>query len=287
VFPENIIMGFAVDTKAVTAAGWAQDRGNRELMEDGTVFIDSFGGRVSSVYFAVFDGHGGREVVEMVTTELHDFILKELRRTPQVPDALRCAFQNCDKELRKRDKCQGGATACACVLQQEKQSRKIYTAHLGDSRAVLSRSGKAARLTSLTDHVACDPVEKQRVINAGGTIVNDRVSGLLNITRSFGNFMLKTPELPNDIISIVPDITCIELSQSDSLVVVACDGIWDVMSDQEVVDIVHEGMEALRSLEGRIRQEGKSLAEILARYVIEEALERGANDNLSCVIILL
>eukprot|EP00397_Hematodinium_sp_SG-2012_P056051 GEMP01068871.1.p1 GENE.GEMP01068871.1~~GEMP01068871.1.p1 ORF type:complete len:281 (+),score=58.26 GEMP01068871.1:104-946(+) len=280
-------MGFAFDTKAVSAAGWAEDIGQRESMEDGTIFIDCFGGRNNAAYFAVFDGHGGRAVVDMVTTELHILLLRELRRTTQVPDALRSTFSNCDKELRRRNITMGGATACVCVLQQERLIRKIYTAHLGDSRAVMSRGGTATRLTSRSDHRATDPLERKRVLEAGGHIVNDRVNGMLAMTRALGDNLLKMPTLANDVISNVPDITCTDLMKEDAFVVVACDGIWDVMSDQEVIDIFHEGMEALRGLEGRIKQEGKNLAEILSRYIIEEALARNATDNISCMVIFL
>lgn len=253
----------------------------------GTIFIDCFGGRSNAAYFAVFDGHGGRAVVDMVTTELHILLLQELRRTTLISDALRAAFSNCDAELRRRSINNGGATACVCVLQQERLTRKMYTAHLGDSRAVMSHHGTASRLTSRSDHRATDPVERKRVLEAGGHIVNNRVNGLLAMTRALGDNLLKMPNLARDVICNVPDITCTELTKEDTFVVLACDGVWDVMNDQEVVDIVHEGMEALRGLEGRIKQEGKNLAEILARYVIEESLVRGATDNISCVLILL
>ena len=81
-------------------------------------------------------------------------------------------------------------------MQDEPRGRVIYTAHLGDSRAVLARSGSATRMTSMTDHKATDPLEAKRVIEAGGAwprgawvdggwsvvggqIINDRVNGML------------------------------------------------------------------------------------------------------------
>merc|ERR1719199_971039 len=127
---------------------------------------------------------------------------------------------------------QSGCTACCCLLQEERHARVIYTAHLGDSRAVLARGGTAQRLTSSTDHKATDPLEGKRVIEAGGQIVNDRVNGMLAMTRALGDHLLKMPILPNDVVSNVPDITSTDLSGQDSFVILACDGLWDIMNDQ-------------------------------------------------------
>merc|ERR1712178_63494 len=113
-----------------------------------------------------------------------------------------------------------GCTACCCFLQEERHARVIYTAHLGDSRAVMARGGGATRLTSMTDHKATDPLEGKRVIEAGGQIINDRVNGMLAMTRALGDHLLKMPVLPNDVVSNVPDITSTDLSPEDSFIIV-------------------------------------------------------------------
>merc|ERR1719199_1585444 len=116
-----------------------------------------------------------------------------------------------------------GCTACCCLLQEERHARVIYTAHLGDSRAVMARGGNATRLTSMTDHKATDPLEAKRVIEAGGQIFNDRVNGMLAMTRALGDHVLKMPQLPNDVVSYIPDIISTDLNAQDSFVIVACD----------------------------------------------------------------
>merc|ERR1711879_924735 len=173
-----------------------------------------------------------------------------------------------------------GCTACACLLQQEGPVRVIYTAHLGDSRAVMSRGGSATRLTSMTDHKAMDPLEGKRVIEAGGQIINDRVNGMLAMTRALGDHVLKMPILPNDVVSNVPDITSTDLSSQDSFVILACDGLWDVINDQQAVDMVRGSLRELTPISSRLKAEGRSVAEILARMLVEEALQRGSNDNI-------
>jgi len=290
--PQHIVdfptaMGFARDTVAVSAAGWADDIGKRPSMEDGFVFVDKFAGHRNSAFFAVYDGHGGRQVVDFVTHELHKNVLKELRKTASVPNALVQAFQMTDEDMIRRNIVTSGSAACCCLLREERNSRVIYTAHLGDSRAVMARGGVATRLTSMTDHKATDPLEAKRVIEAGGQILNDRVNGMLAMTRALGDHILKMPVLPNDVVSNIPDVTSTDLSMHDSFVILACDGIWDVMNDQQAVELVRNSIDELTSLFPRLQAEGRSLAEILARMLVEEALAMGSTDNISCLVIFL
>eukprot|EP00928_Gymnodinium_smaydae_P075786 TRINITY_DN58799_c0_g1_i1.p1 TRINITY_DN58799_c0_g1~~TRINITY_DN58799_c0_g1_i1.p1 ORF type:complete len:281 (+),score=64.92 TRINITY_DN58799_c0_g1_i1:127-969(+) len=280
-------MGFARNPVAVAAAGWADDIGLRPEMEDGFVFVDQFGGRPNCAYFAVYDGHGGRQVVDFVTRELHENVLREMRKTASVPDALLQAFQATDEDMVRRNILSSGCTACVCLLQEERHGRVIYTAHLGDSRAVMARNGNATRLTSMTDHKATDPLEAKRVIEAGGQIVNERVNGMLAMTRALGDHLLKMPILPNDVVSNVPDITSTDVSAQDRFVILACDGLWDVIHDQQAVELVGDCLRELTPIARQLEAEGRSVAEILARTLVEEALQRGSQDNISCVIIFL
>lgn len=285
-------MGFARGCAAVRSAGWAEDMGRRPEMEDGFVFVDQFGGRRSSAFFAVYDGHGGRQVVDYVVRELHENVLRQLRKTNSVPDALVQAFQATDEGMVRANIMQSGCTACCCLLQEERTSsgsmgRVVYTAHLGDTRAVMARRGQATRLTSMTDHKATDPLEGKRVIEAGGQIINDRVNGMLAMTRALGDHLLKMPVLPNDVVSNVPDITSTDLSPEDSFIIVACDGLWDVLNDQQAVDLVNDGLRELKPLAAQLEAEGRSIAEIISRMMVEEALQRGSSDNISCIVIFV
>merc|ERR1719487_3059820 len=171
------------------------------------------------------------------------------------------AFHTTDNDMIRRGINQSGCTACVCLLQEERHARVIYTAHLGDSRAVLCRSGIATRLTSMTDHKATDPLEAKRVIEAGGHIFNDRVNGMLAMTRALGDHMLKMPVLPNDVVSNIPDITSTDLSPQDSFVIVACDGLWDVIVDQQAIQLVADCLRELAPMARQLEAEGRSVAE--------------------------
>jgi len=273
-------MGFARNPVAVHAAGWAEDQGRRPEME-------AMIGRPTGYTKAADTKKGHRQVVDFVTAELHQNILRELKRTDSVPDGLLQAFQATDNEMVRRNIMQSGCTACCCLLREEGNSRVIYTAHLGDSRAVMCRRGRATRLTSMTDHKATDPLEGKRVIEAGGFIQNDRVNGMLAMTRALGDHLLKMPILPNDVVSNVPDITSTDLSPQDTFVILACDGVWDVISDQQAVELVVESMRELTPIARQLQAEGRSMAEILARMLVEEALANGSNDNISCIVIFI
>jgi len=259
-------------------------------MEDGFVFVDCFAAKKNSAYFAIYDGHGGRQCVDYVTQNLHENLLQELQKAPgNVPDAFIRAFSTTDRNMQSSGIHTSGCTACCCLLQEEKATRAIYTAHLGDARAVICRGGLAVRLTSMSDHKATDPAEAKRVIEAGGSIFNERVNGMLAISRAFGDHQLKAPALPNDVVSNVPDITSTELTEQDMFVIVACDGLWDVVEDQESVNLVLEGIRELMALLPNINQDTlthrRSMAEVLARMLVEEALARGTSDNVTCLMI--
>mmetsp|Transcript_102722 Transcript_102722/g.265554 ORF Transcript_102722/g.265554 Transcript_102722/m.265554 type:complete len:287 (+) Transcript_102722:88-948(+) len=284
-------MGYAENCRSAICVGWAEDIGRRDEMEDGFVFVDCFAGKKNSAYFAIYDGHGGRQCVDFVTQTLHDNLLTELKvANSSVPDAFVRAFSITDRNMHTSGINVSGCTACCCLLQEERESkRQIYTAHLGDARAVICRGGLAVRLTSMSDHKATDPAEAKRVIEAGGSIFNERVNGMLAISRAFGDHQLKAPALPNDVVSNVPDITSTELTDQDMFVIVACDGLWDVVEDQESVNLVLEGIRELMALLPNMGQDSlthrRSMAEVLARMLVEEALARGTSDNVSCLMI--
>lgn len=281
------VMGFARATQAVRAAGWAEAQGRRAEMEDGFVFVDGYGTSQSSAYFAVYDGHGGRNVVDYVSNVLHVNVLEEVRRHNDILVGLPEAFRRTDQEMLQLGINSSGCTVCVCVLLQEGSSRTVYTAALGDSRAVISRQNTAIRMSSMTDHKATDSIEQKRVLEAGGHIINDRVNGILAITRAMGDFLLKMPMLVNDVVSNQPDICSLTLTESDDFVILACDGLWDVMTDQQAVDLVVQSLQDMQHFMPELQAQGRSVAEILAEMLVQEALWKGTEDNVSCVVIFL
>ncbi|CAH8603553.1 unnamed protein product [Schistosoma bovis] len=136
-----------------------------------------------------------------------------------------------------------GTTACVAVLVPVNGVIRLYVANAGDSRAVLCRGGAAVDLSN--DHKPEDEDEKARIVAAGGTVTRDgRVNGGLNLSRALGDHSYKqTPNIPltDQMITPSPDVTEIDLIPSaDEFLVIACDGVWNSMTSQEVVEFIQD-----------------------------------------------
>nr|XP_010942062.1 probable protein phosphatase 2C 11 isoform X1 [Elaeis guineensis]XP_010942063.1 probable protein phosphatase 2C 11 isoform X1 [Elaeis guineensis] len=130
-----------------------------------------------------------------------------------------------------------GSTACVAVIR----NNQLIVANAGDSRCVISRKGQAYNLSR--DHKPELAVEKERILKAGGFIHEGRVNGSLNLARAIGDMEFKqNKSLPAErqIVTCNPDINIVELCDDDDFLVLACDGIWECMSSQQLVDFIHE-----------------------------------------------
>ena len=133
-------------------------------------------------------------------------------------------FHRIDNELRLLDSDGCGSTGCLAVVRKEGNHSVLYIANVGDSRAVLKRSDKAERLS--IDHKADNPDEVARIKKSGGIVLDNRVGGVLAVTRAFGDHSLKKSGL-----IATPYVAKITLKPFDRFLVIASDGIWDELSD--------------------------------------------------------
>ncbi|GKV03145.1 hypothetical protein SLEP1_g15500 [Rubroshorea leprosula] len=130
-----------------------------------------------------------------------------------------------------------GSTACVAIIRPN----QLIVANAGDSRCVISRKGQAFNMSR--DHKPDLETEKERILKAGGFIHAGRVNGSLNLARAIGDMEFKQNKfLPveKQIVTANPDINTVELCDDDDFMVLACDGIWDCMSSQQLVDFIHE-----------------------------------------------
>ncbi|PLW45125.1 hypothetical protein PCASD_04572 [Puccinia coronata f. sp. avenae] len=141
--------------------------------------------------------------------------------------------------------------------------RTLYTANVGDARAVLCRGTKAVRLTY--DHKGSDQQEAQRITDAGGYVMNNRVNGVLAVTRSLGDSSMK------EFVVGSPYTTETTLGVEDRFLIIACDGLWDVCEDQDAVNLI---------LNVKDPQEA-------SRILLDHALSQFSTDNLSVMVISL
>ncbi|KAG8770309.1 Protein phosphatase 2C 1 [Ceratobasidium sp. 428] len=259
--------------------GIAHDRGQRRTMEDAYSFVVDFAGVRGQGYYAIFDGHAGKHAAEWCGHNFHQKLLSLLSEYDEpVPDILNRTFHAVDKELSEmaaQGTTHSGCTAVTAFLRLEDsdgkpvkepgpQTRRVlYTANAGDARGVLCRAGKAVRLTY--DHKGSDKQEAKRIVDAGGFVLNNRVNGVLAVTRSLGDSAMK------EFVVGSPYTTETELSDEDEFIILACDGLWDVADDQAAVDIV--------------RKSAPSSAQDAAKALLDHALASFSMDNVSVLVV--
>uniref|UniRef100_A0A6P7GYY9 protein-serine/threonine phosphatase n=1 Tax=Diabrotica virgifera virgifera TaxID=50390 RepID=A0A6P7GYY9_DIAVI len=130
-----------------------------------------------------------------------------------------------------------GCTAVVALLQ----GNELYVANAGDSRCIVCRDGKAIDMSF--DHKPEDEPERERIVKAGGKVTADgRVNGGLNLSRAIGDHAYKQNKELSDkeqMITALPDVKTLTINPvDDEFLVLACDGIWNFMSSQEVVDFI-------------------------------------------------
>ncbi|KXJ23938.1 putative protein phosphatase 2C T23F11.1 [Exaiptasia diaphana] len=192
-------------------------QGWRINMEDAHTEILSLKEDKSAAFFGVYDGHGGKG---------------------NVSEALKSGFLSCDVDMLKDEQMKdemAGTTANVVVIK----NNKVYCANVGDSRCIASRRGAVEQLSY--DHKPSNEEETRRIIAAGGWVEFNRVNGNLALSRALGDFCFKrndkkSPE--EQIVTAMPDVITKEITPDYEFIILACDGIWDVLSNQEVVDFV-------------------------------------------------
>jgi Leucine-rich repeat (LRR) protein/serine/threonine protein phosphatase PrpC len=116
---------------------------------------------------------------------------------------------------------------------------RLIVANAGDQRAVLCRAGRPYQITR--DHRPDVPEEKARIEHEGGFVSeNKRVDGVLALSRALGD-----PEL-HPHVTHVPDIFHLELTPDDQFLIIACDGVWDFITNEQAVEIVGNEADAVR-----------------------------------------
>lgn len=251
----------------------------RPSMEDVHTYVENFVERLDWGYFAIFDGHAGKDAAKWCGQHLHtligDTLMKDDHR--DVREVLNESFVKADEEIVHNVKGSSGCTAAVAIIRWElpeendtsrlslnQHKRMLYTANVGDSRIVLFRSGKAIRLTY--DHKASDKLEIKRIEENGGIIMKNRVNGMLAVTRSLGDQFFKELVIGN------PYTTSVELDLStDNFLIIACDGLWDVMSDQRACELI-QGIED---------------ASVAAKALVDHAMEKHTTDNITVMVIKL
>jgi protein phosphatase 1L len=242
--------------------GYSSFKGKRASMEDYyETSISEVDGQMVA-FFAVFDGHGGSRTAEYLKNHLFKNVISHPDFMKDTKSAIVEAFKQTDSDYLDEEKSQqkdAGSTASTAVLVGD----KLVVANVGDSRVVACRAGSAIPLS--IDHKPDRSDERQRIEDAGGFIIwagTWRVGGVLAVSRAFGDKLLKPyvsaePEIQEEVIDGV------------EFIILASDGLWNVLSNKDAVAIVKEIADA----------------EAASRKLIEEAYAKGSSDNITCVVV--
>ena len=206
-------------------------------------------------------------------------LARQLRLTGDIPLALERTFLQIEKEwydieasLPSHERTGSGSTATVVLITG---SRHVYIASLGDTRAILSRGpSMQGTLVELTDdHNFRNPVELERLLQNNVEISEDcRIGMMIEVSRSLGDFDPVTLEkIPG--VTPVPEIRHLQLDTFDEFIVIACDGLWDVMSS-----------DTLRLKARRLIYDNDELTGV-ADDLVSIAYELKSMDNLTAIVL--
>ncbi|PIN02429.1 Serine/threonine protein phosphatase [Handroanthus impetiginosus] len=245
------------------SCGYSSFRGKRANMEDFYDIKTSKIGGQSVSLFGIFDGHGGSRAAEFLKEHLFENLMKHSKFIANAKLAISETYQQTDIDFLESEKDtfrDDGSTASTAVLV----GNRLYVANVGDSRTIISKAGKAIPLSD--DHKPNRSDERKRIESAGGVVMwagTWRVGGVLAMSRAFGNRMLK------QFVVAEPEIQEQEVDQDLELLVLASDGLWDVVPNEDAVSIAQTEEEP----------------EAAARKLTETAYTRGSADNITCIVV--
>ena len=249
----------------------------KESMEDKGKSIDNFNSNPHNLLLTLFDGHGGDSVSNYLQANYNKFFKKRLTETNgNVVNSLHTSFQQIDKALKTLDFVRVGSTGCVVYITQEGNKKVLYCANAGDTRCTLFYPNKYERISY--DHRADDPKEKQRIVNNGGIVINKRVMGQLMLSRAFGDFELKTFGVKCEPYIIRKEIN---INEKNQFLIIASDGIWDVLSEKDIQDYINLICTDCALAEDKIVTLG------ICDKLLQVALARGSWDNLSIFSVKL
>lgn len=271
--------------------GYVGVQGWRKQMEDAHVArvnIGEYG--PNSGFFGIFDGHGGPGAANFAADHMLDYLLAALQPLNEahpsfgehvVPEVQR-AFLSLDAHMREhvadyrtaQDMEDPGTTACCVLLLPH----HVVFCHVGDCRAFLVRNGQILHVTE--DHKPDNTQEKTRIEAAGGFVARGRVCNCLAVSRALGDHLFKEarergPE--QQMVSAEPTVTVLTRTSEDELLVLACDGLFDVLRPLSVSLSLSSSL-----LHG---ENGDICASV--REVVSEAMKRGSTDNVSTMCVVL
>lgn len=256
--------------------------GTKHAMEDTLSSQVSFRNRSVEAFFGIFDGHAGSIVpAQLAANELHKDFEKFLNSGLSVTKSLELAFESIDKKITK-----AGTAALVAYMQ----GAQVFFAWAGDSRAIVGRNGKVIYET--IDHKPDNPQEVIRLKQFGAEIGHHPMLGPVAdgfpMTRMLGDHFVK--QLHPGALIAVPTVSTVTIQPND-LIIIASDGIWDVVTNQEALNLVQKIIETEQAKSAYPLSQyeaGNNQTFILAARALKDlAKQRGTTDDISVQVISL
>ncbi|KAB2618862.1 protein phosphatase 2C 27 [Pyrus ussuriensis x Pyrus communis] len=266
---------------ALRSGEWS-DIGGRTHMEDTHLCIGDlakkFGYNLLSEeaisFYGVFDGHGGKDAAHFVRDNLPRVIVEDADFPLELEKVITRSFMETDSAFAKKCSREASLASGTTALTAMIFGRSLLVANAGDCRAVLSRCGVAIEMSK--DHRPCCTKERMRVESLGGYIDDGYLNGQLGVTRALGNWHLEGMKDAGERggpLSAIPELKLTTLSKDDEFLIIGTDGIWDVFTSQNAVDFA------------RRRLQEHNDVKLCCKQIVEEAIKRGATDNLTLVMV--
>ncbi|EGZ23871.1 hypothetical protein PHYSODRAFT_483398 [Phytophthora sojae] len=227
-------------------------------------------GQEDTQFFGVYDGHGGARTSSLLALLFPVYILAAPEYKTDLAAACHSASMAINEEILKREnsgQCEGGSTAVTLLIR----GNKAILSNTGDCRAIMvAKRDKTAQVTQLTtDHKASNDQEKQRIEEHGGMVLYvkgvARVNGRLAVARAFGDAEM------SPLVIADPEVTVHELHREDEYIVMASDGLWDVLTNEQVASCV--------------RNNPWLNVQEMANMLTERAVELGTMDNVTVMVV--
>ena len=251
-------------------------------------------------FFAVYDGHGGKGCSIYLKENLHNNI-KEFSKQG-IKEAIEITEEKFKVEQALNEKGEISDSSGSCGIMAMIQNNKIIIANVGDSRLVLFKNGKV--FFSTEDHKPNTETEKKRIKNAGGEIYqtftyfplrqNGReieapwrvLPGRLSVSRTFGDVEAKDPKFGGigGVVMALPDITEFDLDDEFNFMVIGCDGIFDVLSNEEILECVKIVLNE-KKVEEINEDNIHDLCGDFAGMIVKGAIAKDSSDNVSCIVV--
>jgi serine/threonine protein phosphatase PrpC len=297
-------------------------QGHRPVMENRHLITEMIS-KPDHIFMGLFDGHSGSLAAYIVSKRLVGLIertsaWREYLESADDKDAeslirraLLEAFDQMDDELERANKFGSSGCTCVCVIITPSL---IICANLGKSRCVMKSAGQIIQMTD--DHTALRTDEILRICKAGSIVKQGRINGELAVSRALGNFRYKANTALSrnqQLLICTPEISCHRRIESDELLLLACDGVWDVLSCADAIHFLTDAViknhdddrlnRKHRSTKRRVAGSPRTIitsildemedaresmsCQYLAEALIDWAFVCGSKDNLSSIVVKL